>query len=244
MKLLLALCLSSCIFAFSKPAFAETPLRVLILSGAGEYNSDGSFAAFKSFVEIKYNVACTVVSGKEASLNDLPALEQLEKTGVFIVFCRRFTLPKEQLELIKKYVLSGKPLIGIRTASHAFQDWLEMDKLVLGGNYKNHYGDEPAEVSIVEKAKDHPVLAGVKPPAATRKLYKNTGLSEDDTILLTAATKTYSEPVAWTRTVNGVRVFYTSLGTQEDFESDGFKQMLANAIFWTANRVPELKPAK
>ena len=63
---------------------------------------------------------------------------------------------------VKKYVKSGKPIVGIRTASHGFQNWLEMDKDVFGGDYKGHFGAGPkCEVKIAEKAKDHPVLKGV-----------------------------------------------------------------------------------
>ena len=58
---------------------------------------------------------------------------------------RRMTLPADQLGQVKRYIESGKPVIGLRTASHAIQNWLEMDKLVLGGNYQGHHKNELLE---------------------------------------------------------------------------------------------------
>ena len=219
------------------------PLRVLMISGAEEYNTDESLAALKTFAEQNYRIACTLASGKDNVLNDLKQLDSLDRIDVLAIYCRRFRLPKEQLEHLKSFVLAGKPVVGIRTASHAFQDWLEMDKVVLGGNYNGHYGDEPADVIVEENQKEHPVLAGVE-GFPTRRLYKNAGHANDVTVLLTGKTPKYSEPVAWTRTVNGGRVFYTSLGVQEDFKNKGFLQMLVNALFWTAQRdiKKEIKP--
>jgi len=50
------------------------------------------------------------------------------------------------------------------------------------------------------------------------------------------------QPVAWTRMHNGGRVFYTSLGGVGDFENNSFKRMLANALFWAAEREVARKP--
>ncbi|MGE3317307.1 MAG: ThuA domain-containing protein, partial [Planctomycetaceae bacterium] len=42
------------------------------------------------------------------------------------------------------------------------------------------------------------------------------------------------EPVAWTnRSSGGGRVFYTSLGHIDDFQSAAFRKLLTNGIQWT-----------
>jgi type 1 glutamine amidotransferase len=211
------------------------PLKVSMFSGSEEYKSDNTLAAFKTFIEEKYNAACTLNS--VTRLDDLPGLGQLDSCDAIVVFTRRLTLPPDQIKKIKKYCDAGKPIVGIRTASHAFQTWLDFDKVVLGGNYSDHWRqDRLAQVRIEAKAKDHPVLAGVQPFTTMGKLYKNPGIAPDVTLLLTAATEEYTEPVAWTRTHKGGRVFYTSLGVPADFESENFRRMLVNALFWTAKR--------
>ena len=125
------------------------------------------------------------------------------------------------------------------SASHGFQNWLEMDRLVFGGNYKNHTKQGvPADVTL--SATGHPVLAGVKPFRTTGGLYKNPDLAKDVTVLLTASTGTDAEPVAWVRErkLDGKtqRVFYTSLGTPDDFRDPNFVRLLANAVAWAADR--------
>ncbi|GIT05091.1 MAG: hypothetical protein CM1200mP29_05020 [Verrucomicrobiota bacterium] len=62
---------------------------------------------------------------------------------------------------MKQYIESGKPVIGLRTASHAIQNWLEFDKLVPGGNYQGHHKNNlSGNASIVPGAKGHPILEG------------------------------------------------------------------------------------
>jgi type 1 glutamine amidotransferase len=67
-------------------------------------------------------------------------------------------------------------------------------------------------------------------------LYKNQGIADDATVLMTGTNPNTTEPVTWTREVNGGRVFYTSLGYQEDFQEPSFRRLLANAVFWVAGR--------
>ena len=73
---------------------------------------------------------------------DIPGLDELETCDVAVFFTRRLKIDGEQLDRIKKYATSGKPIVAIRTASHGFQNWLDMDKEVFGGDYKGHYGHE------------------------------------------------------------------------------------------------------
>jgi len=216
-------------------------LKVCLVSGALEYESDASLTAFQEFLEKNYDVKCSRAFRKTD--DDLPGLDNLDTCDVMLLFTRRLTISGEQLEKIKKYCQAGKPIVGVRTASHAFQNWLALDKEVLGGNYQGHYGSgPPVEVHIETQVKNHPSLTGVKPFQSAGSLYKNSGLAKDTEVLLTGAIPGHSEPVAWTRLHRGGRVFYTSLGHQKDFIDDNFKQLLVNALFWTAKReIPRKK---
>jgi putative heme-binding domain-containing protein len=213
----------------------QRTLRVCLVSGSLEYDSDASLSAFQEFLEKNYDVKCSRAFRKTD--DDLPGLDNLDTCDVLLLFTRRLTISGAQLEKIKKYCQSGKPIVGVRTASHAFQNWLALDKEVFGGNYQGHYGAGlPVEVHIEAQAKDHPILAGVKPFQSAGSLYKNAGLAQDVEILLTGRIPGHSEPVAWARLRHGGRVFYTSLGHQKDFLDDNFKRLLVNALFWTAKR--------
>ncbi|MBV9125860.1 MAG: ThuA domain-containing protein [Planctomycetes bacterium] len=222
------------------PAKEQAPLKVCLVSGSLEYQSDDSLAQFQKYLEEHYPVKCTRAFRK--SDDDLPGLENLETCDVMLLFTRRLTISGEQLERVKKYCRAGKPIVAVRTSSHAFQNWLALDHEVLGGNYQNHYPPGPlVQVHIVEQAKNHPILEGVKPFRSPGSLYRNPGLGKDVAVLLTGSVPGHQEPVAWVHLNHGGRVFYTSLGHPQDFTEESFRRLLTNALFWTARRTPARK---
>ena len=218
-------------------AAEETPLRVCFLSGCPTYDSEKSLPPFQEWLEKNYHVKCLrVVRDGEI----LPGLEQITECDVTVIFFKRMNLEGDQLELFRNHVRSGKPIVAVRTASHAVQTWLEFDKEILGGNYQGHYEKEPDTIiEVTDAGRKHPILKDVQLKSAPGPLYKNTGHAEDISILLSGSNPGVTEPLAWTREVNKGRLFYTSLGNVETFEDVQFRQMLANAIFWTARREPE-----
>jgi len=221
----------------------EGPLKVCLVSGSLEYESDASLTALQEHLEKNYNVTCSRAFRK--SDEEVPGLENLDAADLMILFTRRLKLSGESLDRVKKFCDAGKPVVGIRTASHAIQTWLDLDKEVLGGSYTNHYGKGPdCVVTLTDKAKNHPILEGVGSLNSRASLYKNesNGPGTETLLLGTAGGKT--EPVAWTNLHKGGRVFYTSLGDQDDFKNESFIRMITNAIFWTAKRQPERKHAK
>ncbi len=214
-----------------KPA---AKLKVLLVSGAFEYKSDASLEGFQKYLEANYEVECKRAFAKAEKDKDFPGLEQLAACDVAIFFTRRLQIEGDSLARVKKYVESKKPLVGIRTASHGFQNWLEMDKLILGGDYKNHFGQNvECEVKIEPKAKDHPVLKGVTEFNTKGGLYKNPKVADDVIVLLRGSIPKESEPVAWVREKDGRRVFYTSLGTPDDFQDPNFLRLLVNGLAWS-----------
>ncbi len=230
--------LIGCAAPAARAAEPATPLKVCLVSASAEYKSHESLAALQKHLEANYAVACTRAFGEDKG-KDIPGLEALDAADVMVLFTRRVTLDEDPLARVKRFCAAGKGVVGLRTASHAFQNWLEIDKDLFGGSYKGHYGkDEPAQVLLEEKAKGHPVLAGVKPFGTPGKLYKNPSLAPDVTLLLTGTAGDKREPVAWAREVACGRVVYTSLGVPEDFRDPDFLRLMANAVFWTARREP------
>ena len=217
-------------------AAGKPPLRVVMWSGSAEYKSNESLPVLKAQLEKQLGAVCTIHEVAKAN-DSLPGIEDLETCDVAVIYVKRVKLPPDQLARVKKYVDSGKPVVGIRTASHAFQTWLEYDAAVQGGDYKGHEKkDVPAKVTAGERAKDHPVLAGVADFVTQGKLYLNPKLADDVTVLLSADSGSTTQPVAWVRAHHGGRVFYTSLGVPDDFKNPAFLKLLTNAVAWTANR--------
>lgn len=234
-RLVALLALAQFSFATGLAVAAEAaPLKICLLSAAAEYESDKSLGEFQSHLESHYRIICERSFGKDKG-EGLPNLEALDSADLMIVFMRRVTLPAGQLVRVQRYLASGRPVIGIRTASHAFQNYPEFDGDILGGSYKGHYNNDPVAVRLSAGRALHPVLARVT-NLTSRKLYKNPALADDVVVLLEGTTAMDREPVAWVRERKGARVFYTSLGTREDFAQDDFRHLLVNAIFWTTRR--------
>jgi type 1 glutamine amidotransferase len=220
--------------ALAAPAESRA-LRVCLVSGSEEYKSNESLASFQKQLEQDHRARCTRAFW--TSTTNLPGLEALDSSDVMILFTRRLELPKEQLDRIKRYCLAGRPIVGLRTASHAFQNWLELDREVFGGSYGGHYGAGPITTIKVAPGNDkHPILNGFNPYETATTLYKNPRLADDTKLLLTGSIPDHTEPLAWTREYRGGRVFYTSLGGPEDFKQDAFRQMLINALDWATER--------
>lgn len=217
-------------------ADATKPLRVCLISGSLEYKSDESLGEYQKYLEEKYPVRCTRAFRRAD--DDLPGLESLDDSDVMLLFTRRMTIAGKQLDRIKEYCAAGRPIVGVRTASHAFQNWLELDKGILGGNYRSHYPEGPTtKITIAESAKGHPILEGFVPYESVGSLYRNAPIASDTTTLLIGEIPRHVEPIAWTRTHRGGRVFYTSLGHPADFEVESFRRMVAQALLWTTKRI-------
>ena len=211
-------------------------LKLCMLSGSFEYGSEASLAVFHDYIEKNYPVQTTQIIYQNE--DDDQSLEPLQDTDVLLVFTRRLNTKGKELDRFKAYCAEGKPIVGVRTASHAYQNWLAFDREVLGGDYQGHYGSGViAHAEINPSAKDHPILQGISNFDSYGSLYKNPSLAADTTLLLTGKTEEHMEPVAWTRIHRGGRVFYTSLGHQKDFEIEMFLRLLANAVLWVGGRL-------
>ncbi|MCC5905299.1 MAG: ThuA domain-containing protein [Balneolaceae bacterium] len=220
-------------------------LHIHFISGSAEYESEASLKDLKQLISGQHSQIKITASWGEDQGSDLPDIEQLEMADLMVVFTRRMTLPKEQLQYIQRHIEAEKPVLGIRTASHAFQDLLEMDELVLGGDYDGHGDDETVDVRIADEAAGHSVLKGVDDEwNRPGKIYHNPSLGTNAVPLLYGRGEEsgIDEPLAWANIYgeNG-RAFYTSMGLPSDFENEYFLQMLFNAISWTTG-YPLLSP--
>src|SRR5438045_9193553 len=99
--------------------------QVVLISGEYEYFSSNSLPAFKQLLETNYQFHCTYL--QRAGSNAIPGIEALARADLAVLFLRRMTLAEDQLARIKKFIASGKPVIALRTASHAFENWKEWD---------------------------------------------------------------------------------------------------------------------
>ena len=222
---------------------AERP-RIVFISGEYEYHSKETLPEYAKELERQFDVQTTVLARPEdEKKHTISGLDALKDADLVVLYVRRMTLPEEELAQIKKYLEAGKPLVALRTSSHAFETWKEFDREVLGGNYKNHYGNKlKTSVSIVPSAKESPLLTGVSAFVSDGSLYKNTPLQPGAKPFLIGQVEGHApEPVAWTHSFKANRVFYTSLGHPNDFKEESFRNLLRNGIAWALQRPLEAK---
>ena len=218
------------------PAAAEdSRLAIHLISGSKEYQSETSLKILQQHLESRYRVSVTASWVQDGAKN-LPGVEHIPNADLLIVFARRMKLPESQMAVIRKHWESGKPIVGVRTSSHAFsnEDNPIFDRRVMGGNYQGHFGAEDVQVSTAKGAADHPVLQGVG-KIVSQKMYKTGPLAKNAVLLQNGSipSKQETHAATWTHRYQGGRMFYTSLGVPEDFQDEDFLRMIVNAVFWT-----------
>jgi type 1 glutamine amidotransferase len=257
MKLRLLTLLLVAAFGVDSWAAADARKKLVMLIAEHEYETATTLPEFAAKHLAKDFRVVTVTGSLAEGRNDFDRIEEVADADILLVSVRRRTPPKAQLELIRRHVSAGKPVVGIRTASHAFSlrrgqvpeghaDWPEFDAEAIGGSYTNHHGSGP--VTTAERAPGapagHPILRGVTLPFTSKSsLYKTTPLRAGATVLLNGSIPNQpAEPIAWTFTRrDGGRTFYTSLGSPSDFQDASFVQLLRNGLLWAAQPQPPRK---
>ncbi len=232
--------------------------RLAIVIGEREYQTASSLPRF-ALDQLGKDYCVRYIFASEEDHHAFPGIEMLAEADMALISVRRRTPPDSQLAVVRQFVAAGKPMLGIRTASHAFPlrqqsppqghaAWPAFDAEVWGGNYTNHHGNQQASrIRAEPSAADHPLLAGVEPLPFPQggSLYITSPLDQRAQPLLWGGliedTKQAeppgprAEPVAWTfpRADGGVS-FYTSLGHPDDFAGTAFPRLLKNAVGWAA----------
>ena len=247
------------LFLLAAGAFAQAKPHVVFVLGDHEYSGEQTLPLIAAALEKDYGLRCTILKSApdQNGETDIPGLEALGKADLAVFYLRWRRLPGEQLRHIDEYVKSGKPLMGFRTTTHAFNypkdsplaGWNRWASDAFGGppgwggDGPTHYGHNSS--TDVKAATEHPVLTGVArefhvrswlyrvepkwPPAGAQVLLM--GVARDPN------KPANPNPVAWTW-VNpyGGRVFFTTLGHPEDFAVEAVQRLVVNAIHWTLGR--------
>jgi len=228
---------------------------VVFISAENEYSAAETLPVFAREMELHHGLRCDILQASIAKQGEeihyISGMETLADADLVVVYARRRAFQADQMKYLRDFLDRGKPLIGLRTASHAFDsrgtapkghdEWVTFDPEVLGGNYRGHYGAGPvATITLAAGADSHPILKGIELPLRSNgSLYKASPLAAGTTPLLIGEIADQKpEPVAWTHQYKNSRVFYTSLGHPDDFENPPFRRLLINAIFWAMDKMP------
>jgi type 1 glutamine amidotransferase len=238
---------------------AQSAPHVVFVTGDDEYRSEVTMPMIASILETRYGIRTSVAFAKPEpqTKTNIDGLDALQSADLMVMFTRFRALPEDQVAKILAYVESGKPIVGLRTSTHAFlypkgharealNDGFGRD--VFGQKWITHHGSQSTtDVTIPAAAASHPILRGVVPFRARSWLYHVAPLNGAADVLLEGdavnsnKTNRFAEfpptqPVAWTRQYKQSRVFFTTLGHPEDFAAAPMRRLVVNGILWALGR--------
>jgi putative heme-binding domain-containing protein len=225
--------------------------RAVFLIGEDEYQTEKTLPEFARKELEPLGIRCTFAIADPKAPHDFPGVEALDDADLLVLSVRRRAPAAKEMAIIRRYIESGKPLVGIRTACHAFDtrgrapaghvEWKTFDPDVLGGHYTGHHGNDIKPViEPFDTRKPLPIVEGVETPfTAQGSLYKTSPLASSAMPLLMGTVPGHpAEPVAWINHKGNARIFYTSLGHPGDFGIPAFRRLLRNAVLWALDRRP------
>ena len=189
--------------SFSQPWLAyeghgeNAEFHIVLLSGDQEYRSEEALPQLARILSTSHGFRTTVLFTQHADAPgivnpmppvEVPGLHHLNGAHLMVIFTRFIALPDEQMQFIDDFLRAGKPVIGIRTATHAFafrQDasdspWRHygngyegeefaawrggFGRLVLGEQWIAHHGEHKQQSTrgiVAPGAYEHPVRTGI-----------------------------------------------------------------------------------
>jgi type 1 glutamine amidotransferase len=164
--------------------------HIVFVTGEEFYRSEEGMSMFAKLLARRHGFDCTVLFATDPESGfinpnqsrHIPGLEALKSADVMVLFARFRELPDGDMKYIAAHVNAGKPVLGVRNATHAFRypavsaspyknwdyrskDWQGgFGQQILGDTWVAHYGKFQKEATLAFKESSHrsdPVLRGV-----------------------------------------------------------------------------------
>ncbi|MBZ5626370.1 MAG: ThuA domain-containing protein [Acidobacteriia bacterium] len=162
--------------------------RIVLVSGDEEYRSEQALPQLARILSQRHGFDCTVlfaIDPKDGTINpnqsdNIPGLEALDSADLMVLFTRFRNLSDPQMKHLVDYVESGRPVVAMRTATHAFDlkssttyqrySWNSKEwdggfgRQVLGETWIDHHGRHAVQSSrgiVVKGQERHPILRGI-----------------------------------------------------------------------------------
>jgi type 1 glutamine amidotransferase len=165
--------------------------KVVLISGDEEYRSEEALPQLGKILAKHIGFDCTVLFAINPETGEIdpnntkniPGLETLADADLMIIATRFRDLPDDQMVHIDNYLKSGRPVIGMRTATHGFNlsgssnygqyHWRSnkegwdggFGRQILGETWINHHGQHGKQATrgiVAEDQAQHPILRGIK----------------------------------------------------------------------------------
>lgn len=188
---------------------------IVLISGDESYRSEESLPMLAKILTTHHGFHTKVLFAINPETNlidpnylqNIPGLHSLESADLVIIQTRFRELPDEQMQYIDDYLQQGKPIIGLRTATHAFrygadskskfkkysynskEEWIGgFGKYILGETWISHHGlENEATRSLIDgvaKIENNPILNGVGMIWGPSGVYSTERLSPNSEVLI------------------------------------------------------------
>ena len=201
--------------------------HIVFVSGDEEYRSEEALPMLAKILAVRHGFKCTVLFPVEPETGEInpnyqkniPGLHTLETADLMVLFTRFRNLPDEQMKYIVDYTNSGKPIMGLRTATHAFRYPEDREspyakysfdsqeegfeggygQQVFGSTWAFHQGEHHEETTrglINGLMQDHPILQGVQDIWAMTDVYGLNDIKGSEQVLVFGQSLKGMEPTA------------------------------------------------
>ena len=187
--------------------------HIVFISGDEEYRSEEALPMVARLLAVHHGFKCTVLFAVnlETGLIDpecttnIPGLHNLEGADLMFMLLRFRELPDADMKRIIDHTEAGKPVIGLRTSTHAFNYKLNPDspyakygctekefeggygRQIFGETWINHHGKHKVESCrgiIDAENQSHPILRGVENIWCPSDVYGITTLTGEPEVLV------------------------------------------------------------
>jgi type 1 glutamine amidotransferase len=190
--------------------------RIVLIAGDEEYRSEESLPMLAKILSQRHGFDCTVLfsldpTGTYIDPNNQKSItnpQAIAKADLIIIQTRYRQWSPEEYQYLADFLNAGKPIIGLRTSTHAFTGsgktgdfkWDDFGLKILGEKWVNHHGRHKVEGTrgVIEQANaNHPILNGVKDVFALSDVYTVANLNEkQSTVLMRGAVTATLEPAS------------------------------------------------
>lgn len=169
--------------------------HIVFVAGDHEYRGEETLPALARILAKNHGFKCTflVTTDPETGFiqpgsNHITGLEALATADLFVCFTRFQAFADDQMQHIEDYLATGKPVLGLRTATHGFkglkgkfakynegykgpeEKWrFGFGEAILGEHWVGHFGrnhKQSSNLVLEDDQREHPILRGVKEPHA------------------------------------------------------------------------------
>jgi hypothetical protein len=187
--------------------------HIVLIAGDDEYRSEQTMPMLGKILAVRHGFTCTVlfpINPEDGTIKpdhqtNIPGMHLIDTADLLILGLRFRNLPDEQMKHFVDYVDAGKPIIGTRTSTHAFnypgdstskykqygfnnREWKGgFGQQVLGDTWINHHGGHKSQSTrgvIAADNKNNPMVNGASDVWGPSDVYGIRNLPKTANILL------------------------------------------------------------